>query len=261
MLFPRTSIRRSKPTSQGFLKTSSNWLERFPKGSISTWVDLTTRFLAQFFPPGRTAKLQNDILMFQQHQGEYLSEEWNHFKDLLRKVPHHGIDLWLQVQIFYNRIDHTLKRTEEGWNDPIFLEEGSLNYKNANIEQLLGVMECQVDTLMKDVISLMGKSGDLYGLTSNTMRQLPPEPSHLKEFGGLVTNFILDQEEKVCQLEEYMCVIGSDFMQLSLEVVEKLKEEIRVEKNKFTKIKKITRYPDTKDLEPLNGHKFPEAFT
>ncbi|GJR10213.1 zinc finger, CCHC-type containing protein [Tanacetum coccineum] len=35
---------------------ASNWLERLPAGSISTWEDLTTRFLAQFFPPGRTAK-------------------------------------------------------------------------------------------------------------------------------------------------------------------------------------------------------------
>ncbi|GJU07694.1 hypothetical protein Tco_1124124 [Tanacetum coccineum] len=145
---------------------------------------------------------------------------------------------------------------EEGWNDPIFLEEGSLNYKNANIEQLLGVMECQVDTLMNDAISLMVKSGDLCGLTSNTMRQLPLKPSHQEEFKGLVTNFILNQEEKVRQLEEYMCVIGSDFMQLASKVVEKLKEEIRVKKNKFTKIKKITRYPDTEDPEPLNGHKF-----
>ncbi|GJT79756.1 ribonuclease H-like domain-containing protein [Tanacetum coccineum] len=44
------------------------------------------------FPPGRTAKLRNDILMFQQHQGESLSEAWTRFKDLLQKVPHHGID-------------------------------------------------------------------------------------------------------------------------------------------------------------------------
>ncbi|GKD20280.1 zinc finger, CCHC-type containing protein [Tanacetum coccineum] len=43
-------------------------------GSITTWEDLTTRFLAQFFPPERTAKLRNDILMFQQHHGESLSE-------------------------------------------------------------------------------------------------------------------------------------------------------------------------------------------
>ncbi|GJX22308.1 zinc finger, CCHC-type containing protein [Tanacetum coccineum] len=53
---------------------ASNWLERLSAGSISTWEDLTTRFLAQFFPPGRTAKLRNDILMFQQHHGESLSE-------------------------------------------------------------------------------------------------------------------------------------------------------------------------------------------
>ncbi|GJY74895.1 zinc finger, CCHC-type containing protein [Tanacetum coccineum] len=90
---------------------ASNWLERLPAGSISTWEDLTTRFLDQFFPPGRTAKLRNDILMFQQHHGEYLSEAWTRFKDLLQKVPHHGIDLWLQVQIFYDHVNPVTRRT------------------------------------------------------------------------------------------------------------------------------------------------------
>nr|GEW93016.1 hypothetical protein [Tanacetum cinerariifolium] len=80
-----------------FRDQASNWLERLPTGSITTWEDLTTRFLAQFFPPGRTAKLHNDILMFQQHQRESLFEAWTRFKDLLQKVPHHGIVLWLQV--------------------------------------------------------------------------------------------------------------------------------------------------------------------
>ncbi|GKA14978.1 putative RNA-directed DNA polymerase, eukaryota, reverse transcriptase zinc-binding domain protein [Tanacetum coccineum] len=32
---------------------ASNWLEHLLEGSISTWEDLTTRFLAQFFLPGR----------------------------------------------------------------------------------------------------------------------------------------------------------------------------------------------------------------
>ncbi|GJR41357.1 hypothetical protein Tco_1217041 [Tanacetum coccineum] len=54
-----------------------NWLERLP--------------------PGRTAKLWSDILMFQQHQGESLSEAWTRLKDLLQKVPHHDIDLWLKA--------------------------------------------------------------------------------------------------------------------------------------------------------------------
>ncbi|GJV31470.1 zinc finger, CCHC-type containing protein [Tanacetum coccineum] len=53
---------------------ASNWLERLSAGSITTWEDITTRFLAQFFLPERTAKLRNDILMFQQHQGGSLSE-------------------------------------------------------------------------------------------------------------------------------------------------------------------------------------------
>ncbi|GJZ77172.1 zinc finger, CCHC-type containing protein [Tanacetum coccineum] len=61
---------------------ASNWMERLPAGSIFIWEDLTTRFLAQFFPPGRTAQLRNDILMFQQHQGESISKACTHFKDL-----------------------------------------------------------------------------------------------------------------------------------------------------------------------------------
>ncbi|GJV90309.1 zinc finger, CCHC-type containing protein [Tanacetum coccineum] len=71
---------------QFFLRDqASNWLERLPAGSITTWEDFTTRFLAQFFPSRRIAKLRNDILMFQQHQGESLSEAWTRFKDLLQK--------------------------------------------------------------------------------------------------------------------------------------------------------------------------------
>ncbi|GJW05237.1 zinc finger, CCHC-type containing protein [Tanacetum coccineum] len=109
MHIPQTSVQGSKPTYQGFLKLidsldldvanrertrlrlfqfflcdqASKWLERLPAVSISTWEDLTTRFLAQFFPPRMTAKLRNDIMMFQQHQGESLSEAWTRFKDLL----------------------------------------------------------------------------------------------------------------------------------------------------------------------------------
>ncbi|GKE47356.1 MAK10-like protein [Tanacetum coccineum] len=88
-----------------------NWLERLPAGSISTWKDLTIRFLAQLFPQGRTTKLRNDILMFQQHHRESLSEAWTRFKDLLEKSPHHGIDLWLHVQIFYDHVNPVTRRT------------------------------------------------------------------------------------------------------------------------------------------------------
>ncbi|GJZ71334.1 zinc finger, CCHC-type containing protein [Tanacetum coccineum] len=47
--------------------------------------------------------------MFQQHHGESLSEAWTRFKDLLQKVPHHGIDSWLQIQFFYDHVSFHLK--------------------------------------------------------------------------------------------------------------------------------------------------------
>ncbi|GJW31027.1 zinc finger, CCHC-type containing protein [Tanacetum coccineum] len=52
------------------ISTLEDLLPAYLRGIYLHWEDLTTRFLAQFFPPGRIAKLQNDILMFQQHQEE-----------------------------------------------------------------------------------------------------------------------------------------------------------------------------------------------
>ncbi|GJY57342.1 hypothetical protein Tco_0456457 [Tanacetum coccineum] len=49
--------------------------------------------------------------MFQKHHGESISKAWTHFKDLLQKVPHHGVDLWLQVQIFYDHVNPVTRRT------------------------------------------------------------------------------------------------------------------------------------------------------
>nr|GEW80613.1 zinc finger, CCHC-type [Tanacetum cinerariifolium] len=57
-----------------------------------------------------TAKLRNNILVFQHHHGESLSKAWTRFKDLLQKVPHHGLDLWLQIQIFYDHVDSTTQK-------------------------------------------------------------------------------------------------------------------------------------------------------
>ncbi|GJX94662.1 MAK10-like protein [Tanacetum coccineum] len=86
-----------------FCDQAINWLKRLPAGSIFTWEDLTTRFLAQFIPSGRTAKLWNEILMFQQHQGESLSKAWTRLKELHQKLPHHE-----DLALYDN----------ESWNDP-----------------------------------------------------------------------------------------------------------------------------------------------
>ncbi|GKE36431.1 hypothetical protein Tco_1459836 [Tanacetum coccineum] len=120
-------------------------------------------------------------------------------------------------------------------------------------------MERKVDTLMKDAIWLMGRSEGVFRMTTNKMYQPPPEPSRQEEFEHIVMNFILDQEERVKQLEDYMKVIIGDFMQLSSEVTGRLKDKIREEGGRLRKIEKITKYLDKEVLEPLAEQKFPET--
>ncbi|GJX18818.1 MAK10-like protein [Tanacetum coccineum] len=63
---------------------ASNWIERLPARSITTWDDLTTRFLAQFFPPGRTAKLRNDALL--EDLALYDNKSWNNPRDFAKPI-------------------------------------------------------------------------------------------------------------------------------------------------------------------------------
>ncbi|GKA89312.1 reverse transcriptase domain-containing protein [Tanacetum coccineum] len=48
--------------------------------------------------------LKNDITNFQQRFDETFSEAWDHFKDLLRKCPHHGFSELHQIDTFYNAL-------------------------------------------------------------------------------------------------------------------------------------------------------------
>ncbi|GKB56206.1 hypothetical protein Tco_0912392 [Tanacetum coccineum] len=73
-----------------------------------------------------------------------------------------------------------------------------------------------------------------------------------------MTNFIFDQEERIRQLEDYMQVIAQEFMEFSSEVPRRHKKRIKENENKPRKIKKITKYPDTKALENSAKHNFLE---
>ncbi|GJQ94933.1 zinc finger, CCHC-type containing protein [Tanacetum coccineum] len=76
-------------------------------GIIISWEDLTTRFLTQFFPPGRTAKLRNDILMFQQHHGE--SRSMDSFQGLTTKSPSSWHRSLASDLNFYDHVSFHLK--------------------------------------------------------------------------------------------------------------------------------------------------------
>ncbi|GJS36665.1 zinc finger, CCHC-type containing protein [Tanacetum coccineum] len=195
---------------------ASNWLERLPAGSISTWEDLTTRFLAQFFPPGRTAKLRNDILMFSQQQGESISEAWTRFKDLLQKVSHHGIDLCSKSKYFMTMsippqdepsinqpvsifslcylFRNPFSLTSMGDENPIrtlgdYSKPSHEGYRNIELPEGNNVVPLRSDT-----IRLVQNGCSFHGLRSKDPNQ------HLMDFLKLVDSLDLngDNRERTC---------------------------------------------------------------
>ncbi|GJT39722.1 hypothetical protein Tco_0421213 [Tanacetum coccineum] len=152
--------------------------------------------------------------MFQQHQDESLYDAWTRFKDLLQKVPHHDLDLWLQVQIFYDHVDYTThiaidyaagrrlrklrleeawetikdlaQHEEKEWKDPIFFEKECPDYIDASLKQELESMECQVESLMTNKVLLEYEVGFTF-----------PKRPYQEELEAQILNLIDHQEDQV----------------------------------------------------------------
>ncbi|GJR58285.1 MAK10-like protein [Tanacetum coccineum] len=127
-------------------------------GSITTWEDLTTRFLAQFFPSGRTTKLHNDILMFQQHHEESLSEDltlyanesWNDPRDLAKPVK--SISLPQDVSSTSDRCLIELEnQLEKALDDFDSHQEKRLSHLRTQLKQQQDDMIGKINLLWKTV--------------------------------------------------------------------------------------------------------------
>ncbi|GJR41882.1 hypothetical protein Tco_1309985 [Tanacetum coccineum] len=61
---------------------------------------------------------RDQLLVFQQHQDESLYDSWTRFKDVIRKVPNHGLSIWTLIEIFLKHLDslscHIINLIAEG---------------------------------------------------------------------------------------------------------------------------------------------------
>nr|GEW83704.1 reverse transcriptase domain-containing protein [Tanacetum cinerariifolium] len=57
-------------------RAARRWLEKEPPRLITTWDDLVSKFINEFFPPSRTTNLRNEIANFQQKFDESFHEAW-----------------------------------------------------------------------------------------------------------------------------------------------------------------------------------------
>ena len=78
------------------------WLNSLEPNLITNWNELAQNFLMKYFSPAKTAKFRNEITSFVQNENESLHDDWERFKELLQKCPHHGMPNWIQIQSFYN---------------------------------------------------------------------------------------------------------------------------------------------------------------
>ncbi|GKB75372.1 hypothetical protein Tco_0942267 [Tanacetum coccineum] len=101
-------------------------------------------------PRNITFPFQNNILMFQQHQDESLYDAWTHFKNLIQRVPYHGLSLWSLTQFFYDHIDRYTKI--------------DINYAADAYDEPIGDIEDKVDNPSPQSTSQVLLSFEVYTL-------------------------------------------------------------------------------------------------
>ncbi|XP_009773211.2 uncharacterized protein [Nicotiana sylvestris] len=196
---------------------AKTWLRSLPQGSITTWDQMTQKFLNKYFSPAKTTKLRQDISNFLQTDTESVYQAWERLKILLRKCLHHDIPEHMQLYIFY----HGLKPSSR--NVIIAAAGGSIMGKTTvEVLQLLNeisenaiqwLTECviikktvtvnQVDalnTLTQQIVSLAQK---FESFQVNT--QQPSQSEACDLCGG---NYLNHECQATNQNDEHVNVIG-----------------------------------------------------
>lgn len=72
----------------------------------SVGIRFSHAFLGRYFPIHKQIAARDQILSFVQRHGEGFYDAWERYKDLIRRCPNHGLQRWLELQIFYRGLSH-----------------------------------------------------------------------------------------------------------------------------------------------------------
>src|SRR3954469_19281159 len=81
---------------------AEEWFYSLPAGSITTWQQMETAFLNEYFPASVFIRKRYDIVNFKQKEGESLGDAYKRFKRCLVACPTHNMDPTEQMQTFVN---------------------------------------------------------------------------------------------------------------------------------------------------------------
>ncbi|GJR63531.1 hypothetical protein Tco_1505693 [Tanacetum coccineum] len=173
-------------------------------GSITTWEDLTTRFLAQFFPSGRTAKLHNDILIrtINQSVGGKLrdrnaKESWA----LLEDLALYDNESWNDPRDFAKPV----KAIALPQDVPSTSDRRLIELKN-QVQRLMEAhlaptQPTQVNKITTSCEICSGPHDTQYCMEDPKQAFVEYASSRTDEVGGLVSNFITSQDARLSKFE------------------------------------------------------------
>ncbi|XP_070049965.1 uncharacterized protein [Nicotiana tomentosiformis] len=90
---------------------TKQWLRSLPNGSFRIWEEMTRRFLDKYFSSAKTAKFRREIHNFCQKENETVFEACERFKVIVRRCQHSRIELWMQLQDFWDGLTAASRRT------------------------------------------------------------------------------------------------------------------------------------------------------
>ncbi|CAM0873640.1 unnamed protein product [Alopecurus aequalis] len=88
---------------------AKDWYHSLPSREFS-WDQISQAFLEKYFPLHKQSAARDQIFIFIQHDGESLYDAWEKYKALYKRCPNHGIERWLEVQIFYRGLTCASRR-------------------------------------------------------------------------------------------------------------------------------------------------------
>lgn len=83
------------------------WFTSLAPSSITTWDQLKTKFLQEFYPASKTTEIRKAIQDFTQKPNEEFHDAFERLKELLRSCPHHEFPRWQLVRFFFDGVDST----------------------------------------------------------------------------------------------------------------------------------------------------------
>src|ERR1051325_8444396 len=91
---------------------AEEWFDSLPVGSITTWQEMETTFLNEYFLSSVFIRKRYDIVNFKQKEGESLADAYKRFKRLSVTCPTDNMDQTEQMQMFVNGLQMKKKHVK-----------------------------------------------------------------------------------------------------------------------------------------------------